>query len=59
MNLSGYPLKKLAEKHDVPIANIVVAHDDLERLPGQCRIKVGGSAAGHNGLKSIITLMGD
>lgn len=34
MNLSGYPLKKLAEKYDVHITNIVVAHDDLERLPG-------------------------
>lgn len=34
MNLSGHPLKKLAEKYDVPITNIVVAHDDLERLPG-------------------------
>lgn len=59
MNASGVPLKKLAQKCGIPTQNIVVAHDDLSSIPGKCKIKMGGSAEGHNGLKSIIQCLDD
>lgn len=36
------------------IKNIIIVHDDLESILGKAKIKEGGSAEGHNGLKSII-----
>ncbi|CAD8113702.1 unnamed protein product [Paramecium primaurelia] len=59
MNSSGHPIKKLADKANIATSNIIVVHDDLENLPGRCKIKQGGSAEGHNGLKSIIQYMDD
>jgi peptidyl-tRNA hydrolase, PTH1 family len=39
--------------------NIVVVHDDLDLEAGTVRVKVGGGAGGHNGLRSIIGRMGN
>ncbi|KAM3130486.1 hypothetical protein pb186bvf_017395 [Paramecium bursaria] len=52
MNLSGGPVKKIYQKYS--IQQLLVVHDDLDQQVGKCKIKVGGSAEGHNGLKSII-----
>ncbi|CAD8161528.1 unnamed protein product [Paramecium octaurelia] len=59
MNSSGHPIKKIADKANIQTSNIIVVHDDLDNLPGRCKIKQGGSAEGHNGLKSIIQYMDD
>ena len=39
--------------------NLVVVHDDLDLEAGTVRVKVGGGAGGHNGLRSIIGRMGN
>jgi PTH1 family peptidyl-tRNA hydrolase len=53
MNLSGEAVLEAAHFHKIAPANIIVFHDDLDLLPGQVKIKQGGGAGGHNGLKSI------
>lgn len=52
MNNSGSALGK------VRAADLVVIHDDLDLPPGTVRVKVGGGAGGHNGLRSIIGRLG-
>jgi PTH1 family peptidyl-tRNA hydrolase len=38
--------------------NLIVVHDDLDLPPGDVRVKVGGGAGGHNGLRSIVQHLG-
>jgi PTH1 family peptidyl-tRNA hydrolase len=38
--------------------DLIVVHDDLDLPPGDVRVKVGGGAGGHNGLRSIIRRLG-
>ncbi|MFN0122992.1 MAG: aminoacyl-tRNA hydrolase [Blastocatellia bacterium] len=59
MNLSGSPLAQLARKHGITIPDEVLVISDDFALPfGRLRIRPGGSAGGHNGLKSIIAKLG-
>jgi PTH1 family peptidyl-tRNA hydrolase len=58
MNLSGVPVAKALKHYKVPISRLVVIHDDLERKLGKVSVKNGGSANGHNGLRSIIQVLG-
>ena len=58
MNLSGYPLARLCSYYKVDYEDILVVHDDLDLPPGALRLRRGGSAGGHNGLKSIIEQTG-
>jgi peptidyl-tRNA hydrolase, PTH1 family len=54
MNLSGTSLAPLMAKHAIGLENLIVVYDELD-LPWQAlRIKPKGSAAGHNGMKSLI-----
>jgi PTH1 family peptidyl-tRNA hydrolase len=53
MNLSGKSVAALARFYKIEPAQILVAHDELDLQPGQMKLKQGGSAAGHNGLKDI------
>ncbi|MEU9891604.1 aminoacyl-tRNA hydrolase [Sphaerisporangium sp. NPDC051011] len=53
MNLSGGPVKSLADFFKVVPANIIVVHDELDIPYGALRIKIGGGDNGHNGLRSI------
>ncbi len=53
MNLSGPPIASFARKRGVPVERIVACHDEIDLPFGALRIKVGGSTAGHNGLKSL------
>ena len=53
MNLSGRPVQMLASFFRIAPADILVAHDELDFPPGTVRMKQGGGAAGHNGLKDI------
>jgi PTH1 family peptidyl-tRNA hydrolase len=58
MNRSGVSVAPLARFFKIAPAQILVVHDELDLQPGQVKLKLGGSAAGHNGLKDIHGLLG-
>jgi PTH1 family peptidyl-tRNA hydrolase len=58
MNLSGKSVAALARFFKIEPGEILVAHDDLDLMPGQAKMKLGGSHAGHNGLKDIQAQLG-
>ena len=58
MNLSGKSVAALARFFKIAPEEILVAHDELDLLPGQVKLKLGGSHAGHNGLKDIHAQLG-
>jgi PTH1 family peptidyl-tRNA hydrolase len=58
MNLSGKSVGALARFFKIAPEEILVVHDELDLLPGQARLKQGGSHAGHNGLKDIHAALG-
>jgi PTH1 family peptidyl-tRNA hydrolase len=58
MNLSGRPVQMLAAFFRIAPADILVVHDELDFAPGTVRMKQGGGAAGHNGLKDISARLG-
>jgi PTH1 family peptidyl-tRNA hydrolase len=58
MNLSGKSVGALARFFKIAPHEILVAHDELDLLPGQMKMKQGGSHAGHNGLKDIQAQLG-
>ena len=58
MNLSGKSVAALARFFKVPPESILVAHDELDVVPGQVKLKLGGSHAGHNGLRDIHAQLG-
>jgi PTH1 family peptidyl-tRNA hydrolase len=58
MNLSGKSVATLARFFKIAPAEILVVHDELDLLPGQVKLKQGGSPAGHNGLKDIQAQLG-
>ena len=58
MNLSGKSVAALARFFKVAPQEILVVHDELDLDPGQMKLKLGGSHAGHNGLKDIHAQVG-
>ena len=58
MNDSGRAVQAAAAFYKIPPARIVVFHDELDLTPGEVRLKRGGGAAGHNGLRSIDAALG-
>jgi PTH1 family peptidyl-tRNA hydrolase len=58
MNLSGKSVSALARFFKIAPGEILVAHDELDLLPGQVKIKLGGGVAGHNGLRDIQAQLG-
>ena len=58
MNLSGEAVGEAARFYKVPPEQILVLCDDISLEPGKLRLRVKGSAGGHNGLKSIIANVG-
>ena len=58
MNLSGQSVAPLARFFKIEPVQILVVHDELDLLPGQMKLKQGGGAAGHNGLKDILAQLG-
>ncbi len=58
MNLSGKAVRHWMQELKIPIENVLIVVDDLAIPFGSVRIKPKGSAAGHNGLKSIEGLLG-
>lgn len=53
MNESGQAIAAAMRFYKLTPADVIVLHDELELAPGKLRVKTGGGAAGHNGLKSI------
>ena len=58
MNLSGQAVGEVMRYHKLTPADVTVFHDELDLAPGKCRLKQGGGHAGHNGLRSIISHIG-
>ncbi|WP_416546193.1 aminoacyl-tRNA hydrolase [Limnohabitans sp. DCL3] len=58
MNLSGKSVGALARFFKIQPEEILVAHDELDILPGEAKLKLGGSHAGHNGLRDIHAQLG-
>lgn len=58
MNLSGKSVASLAKFFKIAPQEILVAHDELDVVPGDAKLKLGGSHAGHNGLRDIHAQLG-
>jgi PTH1 family peptidyl-tRNA hydrolase len=58
MNLSGRSVAALARFYKIAPSDILVAHDELDIVPGQAKLRLGGSHAGHNGLRDIHAQLG-
>ena len=58
MNDSGRSVGQALRFFKLPLDNVVVIYDELDLAPGKCRVKKGGGAAGHNGLRSIDSHIG-
>lgn len=58
MNLSGKSVAALARFFKIAPDEILVVHDELDVVPGQAKLKFGGSHAGHNGLRDIHAQLG-
>jgi len=59
MNESGRAVGEAAHFYKLPLADIVVVHDEVDLPPGKVRVKTGGGIAGHNGLRSITAHVGN
>jgi PTH1 family peptidyl-tRNA hydrolase len=53
MNLSGQSVQPAMSFYKIQLDHVIVIHDDMDLELGQIKIKVGGGAGGHNGLRSI------
>lgn len=58
MNLSGNCVKQFVDFYKVEKENILVIYDDMDIETGTIKIRKKGSAGGHNGMKSIIQMLG-
>ena len=58
MNLSGNCVKEFADFYKVKKEEILVIYDDMDIEPGKIKIRKKGSSGGHNGMKSIIQMLG-
>lgn len=59
MNLSGEAVQAAASFYKAPLERTIVVHDDIDVAFGQIRMRMGGSAAGHNGIKSVTQSNGE
>jgi len=59
MNDSGRSVGEALRFHKLDESSLVVIHDELDLAPAKVRVKVGGGAAGHNGLRSISAHVGN
>jgi PTH1 family peptidyl-tRNA hydrolase len=59
MNHSGDPVRSVANFYKLPVESVLVAYDELDFPAGVVRLRQGGGAAGHNGMRDVIAQMGD
>lgn len=58
MNLSGESVRALLHTYPVEVDDLLVVYDDLDLPFGKTKLRMKGSAGGHNGMKSIIEHVG-
>jgi PTH1 family peptidyl-tRNA hydrolase len=58
MNDSGDAVQAATAFFKLPAADVTAFHDELDLAPGRVRVKQGGGAAGHNGLRSMDRMLG-
>ena len=59
MNDSGLAVAEAANFYKIDLGRIVVFHDEIDLAPAKVRVKTGGGIAGHNGLRSISSHLGN
>ena len=59
MNVSGGSVGYLMRYHRVEVEGLLVVHDDIDLPFGRLRVRSGGGAGGHNGVKSVAKALGD
>ena len=58
MNRSGQSVGAALRFFDLPLASLLVAHDDLDLPAGTVKLKLGGGHGGHNGLRDLFSHLG-
>lgn len=58
MNLSGQSVARAMARYKIPLSHVIIVSDDTNLDLGVTRVRLGGEAGGHNGLKSIIGICG-
>jgi PTH1 family peptidyl-tRNA hydrolase len=59
MNESGRAVSEAQRFYKIPLADVIVLHDELDLASAKLRVKLGGGNAGHNGLRSITAQCGN
>ena len=59
MNRSGQAVGAMTQFFKIPAEAVLVIHDELDLPPGKARLKTGGGHGGHNGLRDIISALGN
>ena len=59
MNLSGRSAAEAARFYKVAVQDVLVIHDELDLPFGRLQLKAGGGSGGHNGLKSLVSSLGE
>jgi PTH1 family peptidyl-tRNA hydrolase len=59
MNRSGQSVRAFCDYLQLPSDQVLVVHDELDLPPGVARLKRGGGAGGHNGMKDVIAHLGE
>ncbi len=58
MNLSGRSVRQAVQWYKLPLDHVLVVHDDMDLPLGALRFRLGGSAAGHHGVESVMAELG-
>ncbi len=58
MNKSGIAVKLLTTYYKIPTTDVIIIHDELDLPLGKIKVRMGGAAAGHHGVESIIEALG-
>ncbi len=58
MNLSGQPVGRVCRFFRIPAEDVLVIHDETAFAPGVARLKDGGGAGGHNGVRDVMRVIG-
>ncbi|MBP6217605.1 MAG: aminoacyl-tRNA hydrolase [Oligoflexales bacterium] len=58
MNLSGRSVRACLAYYKLAVEDLIVIHDDVDLEPGHVRMRTGGGAGGHNGIRSLIDELG-
>lgn len=59
MNRSGQSAREAMDFYKLSASDIFVFYDEIDLVPGKIKVKTGGGAAGHNGIRSLIAHLGE